>query len=79
MGDLIEKVGDREFHRSMQETGLQDRELNQNRSTRRLVVQTVNDSPTLIARLCAIRPLVLGLGGSQSGLEHGHEQAAPDH
>lgn len=79
MGDLVEKVGDREFHRSMQETGLQDRELNQNRCTRRVVVQTVNDLLTLIARLCAIRPLVLGLGGSQSGLEHGHQQAATDH
>ena len=79
MGDLVEKVGDREFHRSMQETGLQDRELNQNRCTRRVVLQTVNDCITLIARLCAIRLLVLGLGRSQSGLEHGHEQAATDH
>ena len=79
MGDLVEKVGDREFHREVKETGLQDRELNQNRCTRRVVVQTVNDLLTLIARLCAIRPLVLGLGGSQSGLEHGHQQAATDH
>ncbi len=63
----------------MKETGLQDRELNQNRCTRRVVVQTVNDNYILIARLCAIGLLVLGLGGSQSGLEHGHEQAATDH
>ncbi len=63
----------------MQETGLQDRELNQNRCTRRVVVQTVNDLTTLIARLCVIDPLILGLGGSQSSLEHGHEQATTDY
>ena len=39
----------------------------------------MNDNATLIARLCAIPLLVLGLAGSQSGLEHGHEQATSDH
>ena len=79
MGDLVEKVSDREFHRSMQETGLQDRELNQNRCTRRVGNAISNDKPTLIVRLIAIPLLVVGLAGSQSGLEHGHQQAASNY
>ena len=43
LGDLVEKVGNREFHRGVQETGLQDRAFNQTAALEESVVQSIVD------------------------------------